>query len=157
MVKQWVRIPVVANGGIFSVADARQCLAVSGADGIMAARGAVTRPWLLADIARDLFGRDILRQTPAPCEVFLRFCALLQEHVPQEDHLRRLLRFTAYFGDNYHFGLHLKTAVLNSRSMAEAMERAGLFFGRNDLKWPAVLKWPGMLWQDNVQENRSGA
>ena len=40
------KIPVIANGGIFSVEDAEKCLRVSGADGLMLGRGAVIRPWL---------------------------------------------------------------------------------------------------------------
>ena len=49
-------IPVIANGGIFSVNDARRCLEQSGADGLMIGRGAVRCPWLLRDIARELYG-----------------------------------------------------------------------------------------------------
>jgi tRNA-dihydrouridine synthase len=51
-VKEWLHIPVIANGGIFTVGDARDCLRVSGADGLMLGRGAVARPWLFAEIAR---------------------------------------------------------------------------------------------------------
>src|SRR5208337_988422 len=42
-VKDWLRIPIIANGGIFSVQDAETCLRVSGADGLMLGRGAVIR------------------------------------------------------------------------------------------------------------------
>ena len=40
-VKEWVAIPVVANGGIDSVASARACLQASGADGLMIGRAPV--------------------------------------------------------------------------------------------------------------------
>ena len=53
-VKGWLKIPVIVNGGIFSVQDAEHCLRVSGADGLMLGRGAVIRPWLFAEIARDV-------------------------------------------------------------------------------------------------------
>lgn len=59
-VKQAVNIPVIANGDILDSASARRALAQSGADGVMVGRGARGRPWLLAQIAHDLFG------TPAP-------------------------------------------------------------------------------------------
>jgi tRNA-dihydrouridine synthase len=55
-VKGRVKIPVIANGGIFTVQDAEQCLRMSGADGLMIGRGAVIRPWLFAEIARDVYG-----------------------------------------------------------------------------------------------------
>ena len=48
-VKNGVNIPVLANGGIFTVEDARKCFAESGADGLMLGRGAAIRPWLFAD------------------------------------------------------------------------------------------------------------
>jgi len=55
-VKSWLGIPVIANGGIFSVEDARKCLAVSGADGLMIGRGAATHPWLFREVAREIYG-----------------------------------------------------------------------------------------------------
>lgn len=53
-------VPVIANGDIISVPAARKALAKSGAAGVMIGRGAQGRPWLLAQVASDLFG------TPAP-------------------------------------------------------------------------------------------
>ena len=59
-VKEAVEIPVVANGDIVDAATARRALELSGADGIMIGRGAQGKPWLLAQVAHDLYG------TPAP-------------------------------------------------------------------------------------------
>jgi len=54
-----VKIPVIANGDILSIADAQACLKASGADGVMVGRGANGRPWLLTQIDDALSGRDI--------------------------------------------------------------------------------------------------
>ncbi|MDW3225642.1 MAG: tRNA dihydrouridine synthase DusB [Paracoccaceae bacterium] len=54
-VKLAVDIPVIANGDIIDAASARNALKLSGADGIMIGRGARGRPWLLAQVAHELF------------------------------------------------------------------------------------------------------
>ena len=53
-VKEAVSIPVIANGDIQSPKDASICLEVSGADGIMAGRGTLGRPWLFDQILHFL-------------------------------------------------------------------------------------------------------
>lgn len=59
-VKQAVKVPVIANGDIVDVPSARAALEQSGADGVMVGRGVQGRPWVLAEIAANLFG------TPKP-------------------------------------------------------------------------------------------
>jgi tRNA-dihydrouridine synthase B len=127
-VKERLRIPVVANGGIFSVEDAEQCLRVSGADGLMLGRGAVIRPWLFADIARDLFGRPIAKPSVSLPALYRTYVDLLIEQFRPEYRLGRLKEFTHYFARNYKFGHHLASRVQSSGSVDEARERAALFF-----------------------------
>ncbi len=53
-------IPVIANGDIVDAYSARLALAQSRGDGVMVGRAAQGRPWLLAQIAHEIYG------TPAP-------------------------------------------------------------------------------------------
>jgi tRNA-dihydrouridine synthase B len=52
-----VAIPVVANGDVTNLADARTCLERSGAAAVMIGRGALGQPWIVGEIGAALGGR----------------------------------------------------------------------------------------------------
>lgn len=131
-VKEWVSIPVIANGGILSVADARKCLAVSQADGLMIGRGAAFTPWLFADIARDVYGMNIPKIKVNLPVLYATFVSALVERFVPERRLGRLKEFTHYFSSNYAFGHNLAVSVQTSSSLLQAWQRALLFFKRHD-------------------------
>ena len=49
-VKDSVKIPVIANGDIFSVKDAKDVLEITGADSLMIGRGALGNPFIFSEI-----------------------------------------------------------------------------------------------------------
>ena len=59
-VRQAITLPLLANGDILDGGDARQAMDASGADGVMIGRGVQGQPWLLAQVAHELWG------SPAP-------------------------------------------------------------------------------------------
>ncbi|HEB70817.1 MAG TPA: tRNA-dihydrouridine synthase family protein [Desulfobulbus sp.] len=130
-VKQWLNIPVVANGGIFSVEDAAGCLALSGADGLMIGRAAAQKPWLFAEIAREIYSVDIPMPEIVLPQLYAQFALGLTRFRP-ERRLGRLKEFTHYFALNYPFGHHLAMAVQKSTTPVLAWQQAVDFFARTD-------------------------
>ena len=74
--KAAVQIPVVANGGIQSAADAVEMRERTGCDAVMIGRGAQGQPWLFRDVARALTGLTPL-PPPGPAEI----CDLIEDHL----------------------------------------------------------------------------
>ena len=58
-IKNAVKIPVIANGGIFSKSDAQNMIDKTGADGVMIARAALYNPHVFAQIVKDESEWDI--------------------------------------------------------------------------------------------------
>ncbi len=57
-VKRAVSVPVIGNGDVVDAKSAKRLFEISGCDGIMIGRGAVGRPYVFAEIAAMLDGKD---------------------------------------------------------------------------------------------------
>jgi tRNA-dihydrouridine synthase C len=73
-----VRIPVVANGEIWTVDDARRCRQASGCDMLMLGRGAVTDPGLALAVKADMADMtDVALASPEPSSPGIGWAELL--------------------------------------------------------------------------------
>lgn len=120
-------VPVFANGGIFSIDDARKCLERSGAAGLMIGRGAACAPWLFREIACQIYKKPINGKQISKKEIYFSFIDILEKRFAPERRLGRLKQFTHYYASSYQFGHHLASMIQGSKTMIEARERAYSF------------------------------
>lgn len=119
--KRAVRIPVIGNGDVGCVADARRLTAESGCDAVMVGRAALGNPWIFTGLLR---GRDC-DPTPAErCQVVLEHYRLLVEQCGDEQRAiyrfrSRVLHYTRGLDGGVAFRRHIVTVDDPMRFVAE--------------------------------------
>jgi tRNA-dihydrouridine synthase B len=111
-----VRIPVVGNGDVSSVDDARAMVAATGCASVMIGRGALGRPWIFrgVEVPRD-----------ARATIIRRHCVLIEAHLPERAALVQLKKHLAWYSDGLPFGARSRPAIFAARTPAEV---AGVFW-----------------------------
>jgi tRNA-dihydrouridine synthase B len=103
-VREAIAIPLVANGDIATVADARNCMAQSGADAVMVGRAATGKAWLPGAIGRALAtgAREIVRpDTAERHQMLARHYAWLLTHFGDAAGLRHARKHLAAAMDDH--------------------------------------------------------
>ena len=82
-VKEQLSIPVIANGDIVDADSARRCLKWTGADGLMIGRATFGDPWIFAEVAAEMAGKEIPER---PCLADRVAVAVEQFKMAEQDH-----------------------------------------------------------------------
>jgi tRNA-dihydrouridine synthase B len=122
-VKQAVSVPVIANGDIFSVANAIDCLEQTGADGVMCSRGTLGYPFLVGEIDRYLKTGELL---PPPTPIDRLQCA--KEHLEQlylykgDRGIFQARKHLTWYAKGFDGAAELRTQLQQINSVAEGQE-----------------------------------
>ena len=105
-----IDLPVIANGDIACLDDARTCLARSGAAGVMIGRAALGQPWIVGEIGAAMAGRpwtspSVAARSEAAIEHFEALLELYGERVGVR-HARKHLAAYADVAAGKGFGLN---------------------------------------------------
>lgn len=93
--------PVIANGHVYSAAQAQELLTRSGARGLMIGRGAIRSPWLFNQIRQQLRGEAITLPTGREVAEYIRLLWDSQAGVgrPENKQCERMKKFLNYLGE----------------------------------------------------------
>jgi len=108
-----VRIPVVGNGDVRSVEDARAMVAATGCAAVMIGRGALGRPWMFG-------GAETSREERAT--IIRRHCRLIATHLTERAALVQLKKHLAWYSDGLPYAARSRPAIFAARSAAEVAE-----------------------------------
>lgn len=123
-VKEAVEIPVIASGDIFTPEDAAACLAQTGCEGLMLARGVRGNPWLFHQI-RHYLETGEKEKKPSQEEMvamILRHARMLIEYKGELMAMREMRKHVAWYTAGYPGSASLRRRV-NEIEKYEDLER----------------------------------
>ena len=93
--------PVIANGHVYSAAQAQELLARTGARGLMIGRGVIRSPWLFNQIRQQLRGDAVTQPTGREVARYIRLLWDSQARLKltEKSHCERMKKFLNYLGE----------------------------------------------------------
>ena len=93
--------PVIANGNVATVAEARRVWETTGAHGLMIGRGAIRNPWIFQQIRDDFAGKPIVYPTGRDVLGYVEalYESACSDNVPEKSQVQKMKKYTNYLGE----------------------------------------------------------
>lgn len=131
-IKAQVRIPLIANGDITTPQQARQVLALTGAEGLMIGRAAQGRPWLFQLVEHYLRTGELLPDPPVAeiRHIMLRHLERLYDFYGDYTGVLMARKHIAWYSKGQPGGAVFRQAMNRAESIAEQLRLVTEFFDR---------------------------
>lgn len=130
--KDSLRIPVIANGDVFSVQDADRIVAETGCDAVMVGRAALGYPWIFREL-RASWRKEVGPGPVSPDErvqVVLRHLEAHLEHVGHEERgLKKFRQHLIWYSRGLRGGAAFRERAMGLTVRSEIEDAVAEFFG----------------------------
>ena len=129
--KEELEIPVIANGDIYNVDDAIECLKITKADGIMIGRGVLGAPWIIGEIDSALKGLENFKKPSTEEKLHL-----IIEHIDElifekgEHGLLIARKHMAWTCKDFEGAQNLRKNLIKAKSAKEAKDEIHLMISK---------------------------
>jgi tRNA-dihydrouridine synthase B len=96
-VKENLNIPVIGNGDIFAVEDAKGMEKKTGCDGIMLARGILGNPWLIKSLSNIYNNEEIEATSKEKLHMILRHFELIEKYKGRRRAILEMRKHTGWY------------------------------------------------------------